>query len=479
MNKITIEFVSECSERDTVNGYAVYNQTLASKPVWMMEALKLKPFQSVVECLMPENGILKRHLIVNLKDQNECSKSSREIFGSALLKKLREGKEKTFVLDIKGLGSETLDLISGILLSNFRFNNYKTVLKDCEVQFLEKIIVVCDDPVLFQKYFNRLQAQIEGTLYARALTSEPPNVLYPEAYAERLKELKAFGIKVEILNLEALQEIGMTAILAVGKGSVNPPSVVIMRWMGALDSTNAPLVLVGKGVCFDSGGLCLKPAAHQFQMKWDKAGAGVVVGTLKACALSKVKANVIGIIGLVENMPDGAATKPGDIITTMSSQTIEIENTDAEGRLVLADCLYYAEKTFKPQAMVDLGTLTMETFASLGNSYAGLYGNSDLLKDELKKAGFKSGDLLWELPMGSSFAKQIESSVADMKNLGVENLGENGAAAEFLKRFVKNTPWAHLDIGGVSWTNENLPLSEKGVTGFGVRLLEEWIQERC
>jgi leucyl aminopeptidase len=476
MNQLKIEFVSEYSETGVVNAYVVYDNALNVS--WMKEAFKLKPFESVVECVMEVKGILTRHLIANLNSDNIASKTTREIIGSELLQKIKLGNEKTLVLNLQNLGVESLDVISGMLLANFKFTTYKSVLKPQEKPILKEIIVVCDNPKLFENAYQRLNSQIEGTLYARAITSEPPNIMYPEAYGERLKELTSLGIQVEILNKKALEEIGMTAILAVGKGSINPPVVVIMRWMGAKTQDEAPLVLVGKGVCFDAGGLCLKTAAHQFVMKWDKAGAGVVVGTLKACALSKCKANVIGIIGLVENMPDGAASKPGDVITTMSKQTIEIENTDAEGRLVLADCLYYAEKTFKPQAMIDLGTMTMETFASLGNTYAGLYGNSDVLKNELKNAGLKSGDLVWELPMGPSFAKQIESNVADIKNLGLENFGENGAAAEFLKCFVTDTPWAHLDIGGVSWVNEDMPCCVKGVTGFGVRLLEEWIQGR-
>lgn len=476
MNTLKVEFVSEYDRRDCAFAYPIYEDALESCLNWMRLALEQKKNRDVIECYMPFESIFERHILINLHSKKACTKRILEEAGSALLKKVSDGDEKVLLLNLKGCSVDALNLLTGMMLASFKFNKYKTVLRPSENRFLEKIIVLCDEPKIFQERFKRINAQIEGTLYARSLTSEPPNVLYPKAYAERLKELEGYGIEVEILDKHELETIGMTAILAVSQGSQHNPSVVIMKWMGSKDKTESPIALVGKGVCFDAGGLCLKSAPHQFMMKWDKAGAGVVAGTMKTLAMSKAHVNVIGIVGLVENMPDGAALKPGDIIHTMSSQTVEIENTDAEGRLVLADCLYYVENRFSPKVIIDLGTLTMETFASLGNSYAGLYGTSEILNNELKIAGVQSGDLLWELPMGESFAKQIESNVADMKNLGVEHLGENGAAAEFLKRFVKNTPWAHLDIAGVSWTDQDLPLSEKGVTGFGVRLLDHFIQ---
>jgi leucyl aminopeptidase len=281
-------------------------------------------------------------------------------------------------------------------------------------------------------------------------------------------------VKVEILQEADLHQAGMEALLAVGKGSQNKSAVVIMTWNGNKRKT-PPVVVVGKGICFDSGGLCLKKPHHQLDMKWDKAGAGVVAGLIKALALQKAAVNIVGVIGLAENMPDGNATRPGDIIRTKSGQTVEIADTDAEGRLVLADCLWYAKERFKPSVMIDLGTLTIETIACLGNRYGGLYSSCPKLAANLKEAGRVSGDEVWELPMGEFFAKQIESSVADMKNVGSELCGENGAAAEFLRRFVGDVPWAHLDIAGVSWTKEDLPLASKGVIGFGVRLLEEWV----
>lgn len=395
------------------------------------------------------------------------TRKSREEAGAELYKRASKRNERVMVLDLKHSGPDGLDLVTGMLLGSWRFDKYRTRLKTAG---LERVVILNSS----EAAFKRMNAVCEGICYARELTSEPANILFPAAYAERLQELEVLGIGVEILDEHDLKKLGMTALLAVGKGSPNPPRVAILTWNGTTE-TKSPVAIIGKGVCFDAGGLCLKPIAHQYEMKWDKAGAGVVAGLLKSLALSKAPVHVIGVLGLVENMPDGAATKPGDVITTMSGQTVEILNTDAEGRLVLADCLWYSQKRFLPSVMIDLGTMTMETFASLGNVYAGLYSNDAVLTQQLKSAGEHSEDWVWELPMGSFFAKQIESDVADIKNIGVEFCGENGAAAEFLKCFVSHIPWAHLDIAGVSWTKEELPLCPKGVTGYGVRLLEEWI----
>ncbi|MBS0656204.1 MAG: leucyl aminopeptidase [Verrucomicrobia bacterium] len=422
------------------------------------ELLRCKPASQILEIMTSSGRVL------GVKIEQE-TRQAREEAGALLFKKIIEGIEETIIIE------EELDLLTGMMLASWSFDKYVTPTKP-KRRF--HVVVVSKDPRTLEKEFERTRAEIEGVLYARALTSEPPNIFYPTAYAERLKELTDLGIEVEILSEEGLRSLGMRALLAAGQGSVHPSAVAILSWNGAQKETK-PIALVGKGVCFDSGGLCLKPKAHQTEMKWDKAGAGVVAGVMKALALAKAPVHVVGVLGLVENMPDGAAIKPGDIIKAMSGKTIEIVDTDAEGRLVLADCLWYALTRFQPSAMIDLGTLTMETFATLGHAYAGLYSNSPQLKNELLEAGNESRDLLWELPMGPFFAKQIESSVADMKNAGVEFLGENGAAAEFLKQFCGDVPWAHIDIAGVSWTKEDLPLAPKGVTGFGVRLLYRWL----
>lgn len=479
---IPVTFKKEHPQGSFIQSIGFYSDhpSFNTLPTPVIESLRLKPHDSAVETLISNGHTFFRHIAVRLGNKNTATRRSREEAGSSLLTKALGGIETTLSLDLRGLDEEGLDLLTGILLSNWRFDKYKTVIPNHQQNLIDEIIVLCNDPVQMEKNFKRRKSIVEGVLYARALTSEPANILFPSSYAEKLKELKELGVGVEILNETMLQKAGMTAMLAVGQGSTQHSYVAILSWNPQADSS-PPIVIVGKGVCFDSGGLCLKQTAHQPDMKWDKAGAGAVAGLMKTLALSKTPTHVIGILGLVENMPDGGAIKPGDVIRTMSGQTVEIINTDAEGRLVLADCLWYAGERFKPRLMIDLGTLTMETFASLGNAYAGLYSDNFELASQLKSAGESSGDLLWELPMGEYFAKQIESPVADMKNVGLEFCGDNGAAAEFLKRFVGNIPWAHIDIAGVSWSKEDLPLAAKGVTGFGVRLLEEWIHslEAC
>lgn len=471
---IDIEFVSEVQTLDAAWALGVYEEEENPHlPLLAKEILEKKKRQQAVEVFTTENSVLKRYIAVRLGLRSESSKKKREEAGSLLYQKYCEGDEPFLLLDIRGMEPVGIDLLMGLLLSSWRFTKYQSTAS--KRIGLPKVKVLCFEPRELEKAFMRSRAIIEGVFLARALTSEPPNLCYPAAYAEKLTSLESDGIQVEVLDQTALERIGMSAILSVGRGSSTEPRVVILTWNGLSHSTD-PFVVVGKGVTFDSGGLCLKSKDLQQDMKWDKAGAGVVAGLMKSLALQKARLNVIGVVGLVENMPDGNAIRPGDIIKTMSGQTIEIVDTDSEGRLVLADCLWYAQNRFKPKAMVDLGTLTVETIACLANVYAGLYSNSEELSQQLKIAGNQSGDLLWELPMGEAYAKQIESCVADMKNEGNVLCGENGAAAELIRKFVNDVPWAHIDIAGVSWTHENLPLAYKGVTGFGVRLLEEWLQ---
>ncbi len=472
---INIQFVKEIPSESMTYVVPVYDHDHIL-PAILSEMMEHKPHIKVVDVLDKEANGYRRYIGVRLGKQEESKRKDREEAGAELYKKVSEGIESEILIDFRHLTIQGHDLLMGIMLSSWRFDAYRTRIKAEEKSYLHTIFVLCTKPKELELLFKRQRAIAEGVFYARSLTSEPPNILYPAAYAEKLQELRNLGIQVEILDEEKLRAIGMTALLSAGKGSYNPPHVIILTWNGTPSATN-PIAFIGKGVCFDSGGLCLKPAAQQHDMKWDKAGAGVVAGLFKALALSEASVYTIGILGLVENMPDGSAMKPGDVITTMSGQTVEIVNTDAEGRLVLADCLWYAQARFSPKALIDLGTLTVETFASLGTAYAGLYSNDFRISQQLKNAGDATGDLLWELPMGPYFAKQIESSVADMKNVGVDFYGENGAAAEFIKRFISTVPWAHIDIAGVSWTHEEISFTPKEVTGFGVRLLEEWIQE--
>lgn len=354
------------------------------------------------------------------------------------------------------------DLAFGLKLRSWQFTKYRT-----EKPPKQTVVFLSDKP--FEK-----DALCQGVVMARELTVEPANHLDPEEFAKRCAALD--GIEVQVFDEKEIEAMGANALLSVGKGSVHPPRLVVMRWNGGKKG-QPPIALVGKGVCYDSGGINLKNK-ELVEMKFDKAGAAVVTGTILALAKQKAPVNVVGVIGLAENMPDGASLKPGDIITTLSKQTVEVVDTDYEGRLILADCLWYAQEKFSPSWMIDLGTLTPETIAPLADEYAGLYSEDEALVKSLYQAGIASGEKVWQLPMGPRFANQIRSDYADMRNMGLPGFGEGAAAAEFLKRFIKpGVKWAHLDIAGVAWTLEDYPLNAKGITGFGVRLLVEWIHE--
>jgi leucyl aminopeptidase len=334
----------------------------------------------------------------------------------------------------------------------------------------------------FDKYQNKKKSSLtilgdypptpleKGILLARELTCEPANRLPPKAFVKRCLALKEFGIEVEVYDKKALAQMGAGAILSVGQGSVNEPYIVTLRL-----GSNPSVALVGKGVCYDAGGIHLK-SSHLTEMKWDKAGAAAVVGTMLTAALQKMPVPLVGVIGLVENMPSGSAYKPGDILDTLMGKTVEVVDTDNEGRLVLADCLTFAQKQFHPKIAIDLGTLTLEAHGALAAEYAAIFTDDEELFASLQKAGEETQERLWRLPLGRGFAKQIESEFADLKNSGTPGFGESSAAAEFLKAFVEPpTRFAHLDIGGVAWTSEETPLAKAGVTGFGVKLLTRWL----
>ena len=298
---------------------------------------------------------------------------------------------------------------------------------------------------------------------------QPPNILYPSTFADECKKLKKIGVKVTIYNEKQLEKLGMEALLAVGRGSRKDSRVVVMEWSGAKKVTS-PLAFVGKGVCFDSGGLSLKPSKSMEDMKWDMGGAATVTGLIETAALSKIKQNVIGVIGLVENMPDGDAQRPGDVVKSVSGQTIEVLNTDAEGRLVLADILSWTEKKFKPKFMIDLATLTGAMIVALGNIRAGLFSNNKDVSKAIFDAGEITGEKVWEMPMDDDYDQLIKTEIADMKNIGGAGAGSITAAC-FLKRHVKKTPWAHLDIAGVTWKNKSSPSVPSGGVGWGVKML--------
>jgi leucyl aminopeptidase len=372
----------------------------------------------------------------------------------------------------------------GAELRGYNFKKYKTKPRkksgegaEKSERTLKKIVVHVADPKAAARAFQPENAIADGVALARDLVNEPANVLGPAEFASRAKALTKLGVRVDVLGPSALRKLGMNALLAVGQGSVRPSHVVVMQWKGAGAKGGAPIAIVGKGVTFDTGGISLKPAAGMEEMKGDMAGAACVVGLMQELAARKAKVNAVGVIGLVENMPSGTAQRPGDVVTAMSGQTIEVLNTDAEGRMVLADCLWYVQNRFKPKAVVNLATLTGAVMVALGKEHAGLFSNSDELSAWLIEAGDATGEKLWRLPLGPKYDKMIDSKVADMKNTGGK-WGGSISAAQFLQRFIKDgTPWAHLDIAGTAMSSVDSEINRSWGSGFGVRLLDRLISE--
>jgi leucyl aminopeptidase len=376
-------------------------------------------------------------------------------------------------------GSAAADFALGLRLRGYRFDKYKTLKKDSEDNSVETpdFVIGSSHGAAARVAGQERFAVAEGVELARNLVNEPPNVLFPIEFADRAKALEKLGVVVETLDEKAMGKLGMNALLAVGRGSARESRLVTMRWNGSRSKRTKPIAVVGKGVCFDSGGISIKPSAGMEDMKGDMGGAACVVGFMHALAARKAKVNVVGIVGLVENMPDGDAIRPGDIITSMSGQTIEIVNTDAEGRLVLADALWYCQNRFKPKFMIDLATLTGAIIVSLGKDLGGLFSNDDTLAGNLMAASKESSDALWRMPMPPQYEKQIESNVADMKNVGVR-YGGSITAALFIQRFVNGLPWAHLDIASTAWKPAStVPTIPNGATGFGVRLLDRLVAD--
>ncbi len=371
---------------------------------------------------------------------------------------------------------DVADFCLGVRLSSYSFRPYWNKKAEDAAKVLTKLEVFCDDPEASAKAEAQQAHLASGVAFSRDLISEPPNVLYPETFAGRLQELEALGVKVEVLDESAMEELGMNALLGVAQGSVKPPRLVSMHWDNSPDHAE-PTAIIGKGVTFDTGGISLKPARNMEEMKFDMGGAGVVSGLMKALALQNAKMNVVGVVGLAENMPDGNAQRPGDVVTAMDGQTIAIHNTDAEGRLVLADALHYTNAKFKPSAMVNLATLTGAIIVALGSEHAGLFSNDDELSEDLTQAGLACDEKLWRMPLHKNYDKQLNTLVADVCNIGGPEAGSI-TAAQFLQRFVGETPWAHLDIAGVTWNNKTKPNAPEGATGFGVQLLHGWLQQR-
>jgi leucyl aminopeptidase len=369
----------------------------------------------------------------------------------------------------------------GARLAAYRFDAYRTKLKPDQIPTLESIEIAMEGPASARARYDKDSAVVSGVYFARDLVSEPANILFPEEFARRLVELDKLGVEVEVLDVPAMEKLGMGALLGVGQGSSRPSRLVSMSWKGMRSKTAKPMAFVGKGVTFDTGGISIKPAAGMDEMKGDMGGAAAVSGVMKALAERKAKANVVGIVALVENMPGANAQRPGDIVTTMSGQTIEVLNTDAEGRLILADAVWYAQEKFKPTALVDLATLTGAVLVALGHEYAGLFSNDDDLAQAIQNAGSAEGEPVWRLPLAPAYDKLIDSPNADMKNIAGKPVAGSIVGAQFIKRFIKEgVAWAHLDIAGTAWKPGPYedPIHPAWATGYGVRLLNRLVASR-
>jgi len=367
-------------------------------------------------------------------------------------------------------------LAAGAAQRGWRFDEYRTKLPEKQKPTLTTVTIAAAPDGTEAEWAAR-DAVTQGLALTRTLVTLPANILYPESFVERvIADTQGLGLEIEVLDEPAMRKLGMGALLGVSQGSRRAPRLLAMRWNGA-GAGDPALALVGKGVTFDTGGISIKPAAGMEDMKWDMGGAGAVAGAMKTLALRKAKANVIGICGLVENMPDGNAQRPGDVVTSMSGQTIEVLNTDAEGRLVLCDCVTWVQKTHKVKTIVDLATLTGAMIISLGSEYGGLFSNDDGLADQLLAAGKASGDQLWRFPLGDAYNKLIDSPIADMKNVGPRGAGSI-TAAQFIRRFVdEGVKWAHLDIAGMVWADKDGATWAKGATGYGVRVLDRFVAD--
>ena len=429
---------------------------------------------AIAETAAIDGDQAKRLLLVGI---GEGSEQDLERGGAALTAKLQTSGATAVHVDFASTGpsdaDDVLAFAMGARLRNWRLDTYRTRLADTAKPSLTTVVIASPHGDLSGRWAEN-EAIAEGVALTQTLVAEPPNILYPESFVERCQHLADLGVELEILDERQMKALGMGALLGVAQGSTRPPRLLAMRWNGG-NPGDAPVVFIGKGVTFDTGGISIKPAAGMDMMKWDMGGAGAVAGAIKAIAGRKAKANVVGVVGLVENMPDGNAMRPGDVVTTMSGQTVEVLNTDAEGRLVLCDAISWAQNAYDPKVIVDLATLTGAMVISLGHEYAGIFANDDTLAAGLLAAGEASNNKLWRFPLSPAYDKLIDSPIADMKNIGPRE-GGSITAAQFLKRFVGDgVAWAHLDIAGMAWADKDGPVWAKGATGYGVRLLDRYI----
>jgi leucyl aminopeptidase len=440
----------------------------------------------IIELLAPGGIAASRVVMVGLGKAKELDALAAQAIGGTIVGHLGKSGERTAAIAVdspKGAKLKAVEMAAnlayGARLGSYRFDRYRTKEKPEKKPSLRTLSVMVKDRTAASRAFSRLDKIADGVFLTRDLVSEPANVLYPESLARQARTLTKLGVKVEVLGQARMEKLGMGALLGVAQGSPRQPQLVVMRWDGAARGADKqPLAIVGKGVTFDTGGISIKPSKGMEDMKWDMGGAGTVIGLMRALAGRKAKANVVGVVGLVENMPSGMAQRPGDVVTSASGQTIEVINTDAEGRLVLADALWYTQNRFKPKAMIDLATLTGAIIVSLGHVHAGLFSDNDKLSQDLAAAGQAEGELVWRFPLHAEYDKEIDCDIADMKNVGSGGGAGSITGAQFLKRFTNNVPWAHLDIAGMAWSKKGKPTVPKGGTGFGVRLLDRLVADR-
>ncbi|SDA46876.1 leucyl aminopeptidase [Sinorhizobium sp. NFACC03] len=468
----------------TSGGGAAAGADVADPEDVVTKAAKVKKFTgkafSSLDIVAPHGSPADRIIVFGLGEADVLSDHDWLKAGGAVAAKLGSVDKVTVFVDAPGVdvtGRAAADFALGMEMNAYSFDGYKTKKADDDAKSSgkpTKVTIVTGTVIAAKKAFGTAEAVAEGVFLARDLVNEPANVLGPVEFAAKAKELEKLGVEVEILTEKEMKKLGMGALLGVAQGSTRPPRLVIMQWKGG-KAKERPLAFVGKGVVFDSGGISIKPAAGMEEMKGDMGGAAAVTGLMHVLAAREAKVNAIGIIGLVENMPDGSAQRPGDIVTSMSGQTIEVINTDAEGRLVLCDALWYCNDRFKPQAIIDLATLTGAIMVALATHHAGLFSNDDRLAGQLLAAGMATQERLWRMPLGKEYDKMIDSKFADMKNTGGRH-GGAVTAAQFLKRFVKDTPWAHLDIAGTAMGTPTDEVNQSWGSGFGVRLLDELVR---
>jgi leucyl aminopeptidase len=434
--------------------------------------------------LVPEAGAA-RVVLYGFGAADAVDAAALQKAGGTLVAHLNQFGDTSAVIRTGGLrhpagteGAAAAEIAFGAVLRGWRFDRYRTTEKPEAKPSLASLTLETDDEAAARDAYGVHEALSAGIVMARELVTEPPNVLYPESFAERVKALEADGLEVEILDEKQLGKLGMGALLGDGQGSARKTCVAVMQWKGGgKKKGRKPVAFIGKGVTFDTGGISLKPGQGMEEMKFDMAGAAAVVGVMRALALRKAKVDAVGVIGLVENMPDGEAQRPGDVVKSMSGQTIEIHNTDAEGRLVLADVLWYTQDRFKPQFMVNLATLTGAIIVALGSEHAGLFSNDDTLSERLTAAGRAVDEKLWRLPLADAYDRQIDSDIADVKNIAGSRDAGSIMGAQFLQRFVNRVPWAHLDIAGTAWSRKDSAIIPKGATAFGVRLLDRLVAD--